>query len=82
MSNYDLSIIVPAYNEANSIAQLLRKISSLKLEAPVSFEILVVDDASTDGTSELVSPFLNEHVRLYKLEKTLEKVPRLELALD
>jgi len=73
MSNYDLSIIVPAYNEANSIAQLLRKISSLKLEAPVSFEILVVDDASTDGTSELVSPFLNEHVRLYKLEKNSGK---------
>ena len=73
MSNYDLSIIIPAYNEANSIAQLLRKIGGIKLEGTLSFEIIIVDDASTDGTSESVSPFLNEHVRLYKLEKNSGK---------
>ena len=73
MSNYDLSIIIPAYNEANSIAQLLRKIGSLKFEDPLSFEIIIVDDASTDNTCESVSPFLSENVTLHKLEKNSGK---------
>ena len=73
MLSYDLSIIIPAFNEANSIGQLLRKISGLKLEGHLSFEIIVVDDASNDGTSESVTPFLNEHVSLYRLENNSGK---------
>ncbi len=45
-----LSIVMPAYNEVGTIAEIVRRV----LEAPVdlSKELIVVDDASTDGTRE------------------------------
>jgi len=41
-----LSIIVPVYNEARTIKQILEKINSVNIDK----EIIVVDDGSTDGT--------------------------------
>lgn len=50
-----LSIIIPAYNEERAIGVVLEALSSAPdLEGA---EILVVDDGSTDGTSEVVSEF-------------------------
>jgi len=45
-----LCVIIPAYNEAQSIADTIR---SLWAQTLVPAEILVVDDCSTDGTGEL-----------------------------
>jgi glycosyltransferase involved in cell wall biosynthesis len=46
----DISIVVPAFNEAKSLAQLLEKIHALRLPQA---EIIVVDDGSNDGTAEI-----------------------------
>jgi glycosyltransferase involved in cell wall biosynthesis len=46
----DISIVVPAFNEAKSLAQLLEKIHALKLSQT---EIIVVDDGSNDGTAAI-----------------------------
>jgi len=43
-----LSVIVPIYNEAAHVEELLRSIQA----APVAKEIVIVDDGSTDGTRE------------------------------
>jgi len=45
-----LSIVVPAYNEIATIAEVIRRV----LEAPVEVprELVIVDDGSTDGTRE------------------------------
>jgi len=45
-----VTVIVPAYNEAATIEQVLRRLAELKLDA----EILVVDDGSSDATVEIV----------------------------
>jgi cellulose synthase/poly-beta-1,6-N-acetylglucosamine synthase-like glycosyltransferase len=45
-----LTVIVPAYNEAGSLADTLR---SLQAQTVPAAEILVVDDCSTDGTAEV-----------------------------
>jgi glycosyltransferase involved in cell wall biosynthesis len=45
-----VSFLVPAYNEAATIVELLDRISALDLEQ----QIVVVDDGSTDGTGDLV----------------------------
>lgn len=45
-----LSIIIPAYNEARTIEQVIRRVQA----APFKKEVIVVDDASTDGTRELL----------------------------
>jgi glycosyltransferase involved in cell wall biosynthesis len=46
----DISIVVPAFNEAKSLAQVLGKVHALKLPQA---EIIVVDDGSSDGTAEV-----------------------------
>ena len=45
-----VSFLVPAYNEAATIVELLDRVSGLELEK----QIVVVDDGSTDGTGELI----------------------------
>ncbi|MBA5629096.1 polyprenol monophosphomannose synthase [Moheibacter lacus] len=43
-------VIIPTYNEIENIEAVLRQVSAL----PISFDILVVDDSSPDGTAEVV----------------------------
>ena len=45
-----VSFLVPAYNEASTIVELLDRVSDLELDK----QIVVVDDGSTDGTGDLV----------------------------
>ena len=63
-----LSVIVPAYNEANTILPLLRKVSGQDIPG-VELEVIVVDDGSTDATPQLLtdnSDLYSEYVRLEK----------------
>ena len=46
LSNGKLSIIIPVFNEADYIGQVLERVMALEIEK----EVLVVDDGSTDGT--------------------------------
>ncbi|HEV8659289.1 MAG TPA: glycosyltransferase [Thermoanaerobaculia bacterium] len=46
-----LSVIVPCYNERATVAELLRRVK----EVPIDKEIIVVDDASTDGSRDVVA---------------------------
>lgn len=49
--NFTLSVIIPCYNEKSSIRAIVDKV----LNAPIDEkEIIVVDDKSTDGTSEIL----------------------------
>lgn len=48
----NLSIVIPAYNEAGNIGTLISEITQLKLNPP--YEIIVVDDASSDDTYNTV----------------------------
>jgi len=50
-----LSIIVPVYNELDTISEVVNRISKLDLDK----EIIIVDDGSTDGTSELLNNKFN-----------------------
>src|SRR5262245_392531 len=48
-----VSILVPAYNERATIIQLLTEVREQKFQS-VEFEVIVIDDGSTDGTTELL----------------------------
>ena len=43
-----LSVIVPVYNERNTVAEIVRRMRAVEL--PLEREIVIVDDGSTDGT--------------------------------
>jgi glycosyltransferase involved in cell wall biosynthesis len=51
-----LSIIIPVYNEAGTVAQLIEKVRALDLDK----EIIIVNDGSSDGTREALRPFENQ----------------------
>lgn len=59
-----LSLVIPAYNESSIIADTLRAVTARLAEIDPEYELLLVDDGSTDGMAELVKPFESDHVRL------------------
>ncbi|MEN6497666.1 MAG: glycosyltransferase family 2 protein [Thermoguttaceae bacterium] len=52
-----LSVVLPAYNEQGAIHRVLAEIVEALADEPLRYEILVIDDASTDGTPELAEQF-------------------------
>jgi glycosyltransferase involved in cell wall biosynthesis len=56
-----LSIIIPCFNEESTILYILERIKSVSLKYKVQKEIIVVNDASTDKTCELVKAFIEEN---------------------
>ena len=52
-----VSIVIPVYNESGSLSQVLKRVLSAELPAGCCREVIVVDDGSTDGTSDLLREF-------------------------
>jgi glycosyltransferase involved in cell wall biosynthesis len=72
-----LSIIVPAYNEAKTIALLLQKVAEVPLINDIQKELIVVDDGSKDNTQQAVEEYIalhpNEKILFIKQEKNQGK---------
>lgn len=49
-----LSIIIPIYNELQHVEELLQRVIAAPLPAGCDKEIIVIDDGSTDGTTQLL----------------------------
>jgi glycosyltransferase involved in cell wall biosynthesis len=58
-----LSVVIPVYNEAATIAQLIERVRAVGLDT----EIIVIDDCSTDGTGEVLKKLADapDLVRLF-----------------
>jgi dolichol-phosphate mannosyltransferase len=50
---FELSIIIPTYNEAENLPELLRRIGRVVTEQSIPCEVLVMDDRSPDGTAQV-----------------------------
>ena len=62
-----VSIITPSFNTAEFIADTIRCVQA---QTYVNWEMIIVDDSSTDGTDEIVKPFLvDSRIRYFKNEK-------------
>jgi glycosyltransferase involved in cell wall biosynthesis len=58
--NFKLSVVVPVFNEKNTLQEILRRIMAV----PIEKEIILVDDCSTDGTRELLPSLAGEHIKV------------------
>lgn len=59
------SIVVPTYNRADLIT---KTIDSICKQTYKNYEIIIVDDGSTDNTEEILKPLLNDNIKYFKKE--------------
>ncbi len=59
-----LSIIIPVYNEARTIHQILDLLRDLKLVNDISKEIILVNDCSSDNSVEVIQAYMARHPQL------------------
>ena len=58
-----LSVIVPAYNEEENVIPLAEEIIAALSNLPGGFELILVDDASSDSTTRIIREFQHANVR-------------------
>ena len=59
------SIVIPLYNKRNSLRDCIESVLNQSYK---DFELIVVDDGSTDGSAEIVREFSDERIRLVEKE--------------
>lgn len=57
----DLTIMIPCYNEESNIIDTFNTLIPVLLQTALSWEIIVIDDASVDNTRQLIQQYINEH---------------------
>ena len=66
MSRQKILVCVPTYNERESISQLIKTLFSLQID---DLEILIIDDASPDGTAEIIQELQSSYTGLRLLKR-------------
>ena len=75
-----LSVIVPVYNERNTVAEVLRRMR--RVELPVDLEVVVVDDGSTDGTAQILAALEDSTVQVVRHPSNLGKGAAIRTGLQ
>ncbi len=78
----DLSVLMPAYNEAENLAELIPTTAAALDQLGRSWEILVIDDGSTDGTRTVMAGLRSPQVRYIRLRRNSGKSAALAIGLD
>lgn len=72
-----LTVIMPVYNEVNTIREALSQVQAVNLEK----EIIIVDDCSSDGTREILSQIADDKVKVIYHAQNLGKGSAIRTAL-
>ena len=80
----DLSVIVPLYNEEDSVALLYKKIVQAIQPLELDYEILFVDDGSVDNTIPEASKIANldTRLRVIKFRRNYGQTPAMAAGID
>ena len=75
----DISVVIPLYNEEESLPELYSWIERVMEEHGFSFEVLFINDGSTDHSWEVIEELSarSEHVRGIKFRRNYGKSPAL-----
>lgn len=80
----EITVLVPVYNEADTILDLSRQVAEVLDGLGRSFELVFVDDGSRDGTEERIRQAhdLDPRVKLVRLRRNFGKAAALTAGLD
>jgi len=80
-----LSILIPAFNEENTIKSILDKVDEVELSNNIQKEIVIVNDCSTDKTVENVEQYMKENpemdIRFFSQAKNMGKGAAINRAI-
>lgn len=82
---HQLSLVVPLYNEVDNVAPLLERIHQALAAYPHPWEVIVVDDGSSDGTSERLLEAARHYglqVRVLILQRNFGQTAAMQAGLD
>lgn len=86
MSIQKLSILIPAYNEENTIQVILDKVNEVELPSGIKKEIVIVNDCSKDKTVEKVEEYIASHpemdIHFFSQEKNMGKGAAINRAIQ
>ena len=86
MSIQKLSILIPAYNEENTIQVILEKIAAVELDNKIAKEIIIVNDCSTDKTVDSIENYISAHpeldIRFFSQERNMGKGAAINRAIQ
>jgi dolichol-phosphate mannosyltransferase len=82
--NPDVSVVMPVYNEAHVIANVVAELKEQVCERLPNSEIVIVNDASTDATPGIIERLAEEdpRVRAFHADRNVGHGPALRRALD
>ncbi len=80
----DFSIIIPVFNEDESLRELVANIKRAFANNKKSYEIIFIDDGSTDRSFEILKQIehVNKNIKVYSFRKNLGKSPALMLGFQ
>jgi glycosyltransferase involved in cell wall biosynthesis len=79
MTNPYFSIVIPSYNRAHLIVETIHAILNQEF---TDFELLIIDDASTDQTEQAIGQISDERIQYYKNEINLERSASRNKGID
>lgn len=79
-----LSVVIPVFNEAQTLRELHRRLSAVGEGLPYRLELVFVDDGSTDGSAEALRALqaADARVRVVELRRNFGQTPALRAGLD
>lgn len=78
LNNWKLSIIMPVFNEVTTLPEIIRRVEAL----PINKEIIIVDDGSTDGSTEYLRDLSPNRAKVILKETNMGKGAAIRTALS
>src|SRR3989344_44612 len=69
MIHMSVSVVLPAYNEAENLPNVLKRISEILGDLAWDYELIVVDDGSTDNTAHVLAVVDNSKLTVVRHER-------------
>ncbi len=82
---HDLSIVVPIYNEADNVEPLVRRVHNVFVSYPFPWELIIVDDGSSDGSHERLmhlKEFYGSHLHIVALQRNFGQTAAMQAGID